>query len=482
MESPIPEALNLLQPHTATPSDRPVQPRHLSYLLNNDGISSCNPLVPITPSSLDQTNAYDAPTTPLTQRCYQTDAVCSRELLRRILSDYFELIYPVVPLVHRPSFRRDLDQDRDSRDSDFFLLLLGICALTLAIGASRFEQYRIIDPTLSFQSPEAMINHCYDLFVCHREANYYDEVNHSKFAVAYCFVTAFFQTGQHNRSRMLEIEAMQLGRLLQLHRASTYESLDLIEAQLRRKAFWLIFYSLVHNKLQYARRERLLYLDCSMLRSIDFQALLPAEIEDEYITPDAILPRPAGDSSANIMTAFNIHSKVFCTALVPLWRVAGSPAPNPCPPDHKQCCGCDCVELKLQIASLRDRYEELRFMLDKCPPRLQPWAPVNGATVDGTSSSRVLDTQMEILRANIHVTHLWLQCMILDKIDALQLNDSSLPKTDPKDNWHKREEIARQMLHVLHSFSDESLLPNGYHTVSRRRPARKRSSAMLTVV
>lgn len=398
------------------------------------------------------------------------------------MGDYLDLLYPVVPVVHRPSFKRDLDRERDSQESDFFLLLLGICALTLAIGSSRFEQYRIIDPSLSFSSAEAMINHCYDLFICHREATYYDQVSHTKWAVAYCFVTAFFQTGQHNRSRMLEIEAMQLARLLQLHRTSTYESLDLVEAQLRRKAFWLIFYSLVHNKLQYARRERLLYLDCSMLRSIDFQALLPAEIEDEYITPDAILPCPGNTNTSNIMTAFNIHSKVFCVALVPMWRVLDTATTNTSHSDNDQCCGCDCVEPKLQIQSLEERYEELRFMLDKCPLRLQPWAPNCETIINDTASSRVLDLQMETLRANIHVTHIWLQCMILDKIDGLRLNNPSLPNPDPKANWYKREEIARQMLHVLHSFSDEPLEPNGYHTVSPHRPLRDLCLALFTFV
>jgi hypothetical protein len=398
------------------------------------------------------------------------------------MSDYIELLYPVVPVVHRPLFKKDLDRERDSHDSDFFLLLLGICALTLAIGSSRFEQYRIIDSTLAFESPEAMINHCYDLFICHRGVSYYEKVSHSQWAVSYCFVTAFFQIGQHNRSRILEINSMQLARLLELHHASSYEGLDFVEAQLRRKAFWLSFYSLVHNKLQYARRERLLYLDCSMLRSIDYQALLPAELEDEYITADAILPRPADANHTNIMTAFIIHSKVFCAALMPLWRVSDSAPTDPSRADSDQCCGCECIELKLQIQSLEDRYEELRFMLDKCPPRLQPWGPNSGATIGSTPSSLVLDTQMEILRANIHVTHIWLQCMILDRIDSLRLNYSSLPKSDLKAGWYKREEIARQMLHVLHSFSDEPLEPNGYHTVSLSISVRNQHLALSLFV
>jgi hypothetical protein len=445
-----------------------VQQRDLSYLLNNDGTPSCSTLVPITPSPLDQINVYDTNTTPLPPHAYSTDVVCSRQLFKRIMSDYLDLIYPVVPVVHRPTFRRNLEGAKDSFDSDFFLLLLGISALTLAMRSSIFEQYRSIDSTLSFQSPEAMINHCYNLFICHREADYYDQISHQKYAVSYCFITAFFQIGNHNRARILEVESMQLARMLELHRASTYDSLDLIEAQLRRKAFWLIFYSLVHNKLQYSRRERLLYLDCSMLRSIDFEALLPAEFEDEYITKDAILPRPEDYGHTNIMTAFNLHSKVFCTALVPLWRVSDSAMRHSSHSDSDQCCGCECVELRLQISSLEERYEELRFMLDRCPPRLQPWAPNSGAAISDSNSYPALDAQMEILRANLHVTHLWLQSMILDKIDSLRLKDSSLSTPDPKVIWSRREEIARQMLHILHSFSDEPLEPNGYHTVSVR--------------
>ncbi|THZ07157.1 hypothetical protein D6C95_02107 [Aureobasidium pullulans] len=447
---------------------RPVQSRNLSYLLNSEVVSPTAALLPTTPASLDHASNYGPTTTPLAQRTYQTDSICSRELFKRIIGDYLELVYPVVPVVHRPTFRQDLERERDAYDTDFFLLLVGICALTLGIGSSRFERYQRLDPTLPFQSAEAMINHCYDLFVCHRQASYYDQVSHQKWAVSYCLVTAFFQIGHHNRSRMLEIEAMQLARLLELHRASTYEGLDFVEAQLRRKAFWLIFYSLVHNKLQFARRERLLYLDCAMLRTIDFQALLPAEIEDEYITPDTMLPRP-NTEQANIVTAFNMHSKLFCTALMPLWRVSDSGSVDLSRADSDRCCGCECIEIKLQVQSLEDRFEELRFMLDKCPPRLQPWAPNCDSATHDSANSRVSSLQMEIVRANIHITHLWLQCMVLDRLDALHSNSPNLPPQDLSKVWTRREDIARQMLHVLHSFSDEPLEPNGYHTFCKIR-------------
>ena len=53
---------------------------------------------------------------------------------------------------------------------------------------------------------------------------------------------AFFQIGQHNRHRMIEVEAMQLARLLDFHKIESYNGLDCIQTQLRKKGFWLMFY------------------------------------------------------------------------------------------------------------------------------------------------------------------------------------------------------------------------------------------------
>lgn len=152
---------------------------------------------------------------------------------------------------------------------------------------------------------------------------------------------------------------------------------------------------------------------------------------------------------------------------MPLWHVAGSTSLNPSRADNGQCYGCECIEPKLQRQSLEDKYEELRFMLDKCPLRLQPLTP----PIDSTSSSRgVLDIKMKTLRTNIHGTHLWLQCMILDKVTGCDSTIRRFPQPDPKTDWYTREDIDRQILHVLHSLSDDSIQPNGYHTVCPFHP------------
>ena len=40
---------------------------------------------------------------------------------------------------------------------------------------------------------------------------------------------------------MIEVESMQLGRLLHLHTIAEYDGLNAVEVQLRKKGFWLLF-------------------------------------------------------------------------------------------------------------------------------------------------------------------------------------------------------------------------------------------------
>ena len=128
------------------------------------------------------------------------------------------------------------------------------------------------------------------------------------------------------------------------------------------------------------------------------------------------------------------------------------------------------VQPALQLEYLQDRLQALRYMLDDAPAHLRQWAPtsfegVRGVSDAGQESRSIIVAQMESMRANIHVTHLWLQSMVLDQIDALRSAEPSISAPDPKTLWSEREDICRQLLHVLHSLSDAHLEPNGYHLV-----------------
>lgn len=227
---PLPRALLQV---TSPPFGAPINPTPISPI-------PPHPLAAIPPAPADTTPPAAGPLFP-------TDELCSRALIRTLMADYLDLVYPLVPVVHRPSFRHDLSRNRDVADPDFFALLVSLCALTVGLLPSRFGAYCAIEGAgrprrEHFETRTALINCCAGMCTRQRGVGYWDSVNHRKWAVSYVFSVATFQTGQVNRSRMFDVEYLQLSRLLGLHRISEYEGLNCIETQLRKKAFWLLFY------------------------------------------------------------------------------------------------------------------------------------------------------------------------------------------------------------------------------------------------
>ncbi|KAM0424300.1 hypothetical protein ACHAPT_010446 [Fusarium lateritium] len=174
-------------------------------------------------------------------RSLLTDELCPRELLMSIMTDYIERIYPLVPIVHLPTFRSELATNHDINDLDFSCLIIALSALTVGLLPSRFDAYHVI--ANRFGTRTAMINYCSQMCLRLRPADYWDHLSHCKWAVAFALSMGVFQTGQTNQSRMFEAEAMQIARLLEIHRISEYEGLNAIETQLRKKAFWLQLYT-----------------------------------------------------------------------------------------------------------------------------------------------------------------------------------------------------------------------------------------------
>ncbi|KAJ9144166.1 Fungal Zn(2)-Cys(6) binuclear cluster domain family protein [Pleurostoma richardsiae] len=385
------------------------------------------------------------------------------------MDDYLRHLYPLIPIIHRPSFRRDLMNDRDLNDKVFLGLLLAMCAAVVGLMPSRFDAYRVWSPgpPLRFSCRGEMINYCHDRLMRLRDPQYFDKINFHKFAISYLMCISFFQLGDLNRARMMEVEAMQLGRLLHVHKISEYAELNCIEAQLRKKGFWLLFYTYVHSELQNLRREKLSFLDPISLSSMNLEELLPLEVDDEMIYEDSVLMPDQPGTTTSLTSAFIIHSRVFWAALLPTTKTRAEGD------QQQQEMPCVCRrwrDLSANIAHLRGRLEELKYMLDSLPPQLLPWA--SGPTVSTVSRDdpqRIIDEQFAAMRANLHVTHLWLQSIIIDQLDAAVQDKSADASFIKKEYWAQREEISRQLLHLLHAIPEPDIEPNGLHLTFKVR-------------
>jgi hypothetical protein len=202
------------------------------------------------------------------------------------------------------------------------------------------------------------------------------------------------------------------------------------------------------------------------MSTLNLEELMPLEIDDELILETTVLQQPTQEIS--ITVGFNVHSRVFWTALT-------SPHPRHSPNSKRQHCNCvRAGDPNLQLAHLRSRLHDLKYMLDGIPSQLRQWVTTedDGAwpADASTERQRILKSQFASMRANIHVTHLWLQSIIHDQIYALSTNRSNgdsgnLPPPEPKRSWAEREDICRQLLHVLHGIGEINLETNGHHLV-----------------
>ncbi|GAB1198745.1 hypothetical protein APSETT444_008074 [Aspergillus pseudonomiae] len=399
---------------------------------------------------------------------YPTDDLWERTCFKLIMEDYIDHLYPLLPIVHRPSFRRALREDRDREDSGFLGLVLAIAAVVVATLPSRFQQYRSLSPPLQFQSRRDMVSYCADRIMRLRTATYFDEINFQKYAISYLLYAAFLQLGDHNRSRMLDVEAMQIARLLNLHCISQYNGLNCIETQLRKKGFWLIFYSLVHARLQNMLGERLSYLDPALLQTINPEDMMPLEVDDEFILENEVLV--SGSQTPCLVTGFIIHSRVF-------WAAVREPLPG-----HSAEEPCPCIRARdpqIHISYLENRLQSLKYLLHDIPAILRPWGPPNEDHLNDGRTDAILRSNFATMRANIHVTHLWLQSLLIDQLEAAQTGQTgSLPescaghspyKMGPKALWLEREELCRQLFFVLHTLPQASLEANGLHLAYKVR-------------
>ncbi len=176
---------------------------------------------------------------------FPTDELCPRALIHLIADDYLEFIYPLIPAVHRPTFRANLSANKDVHDPEFLALLFAIVATTIGLLPSRFPYYKSAATAAyeTFNTRVRAVDRCINLCMELRTINYWEQLSQRKWAVCYLLAAAAAQLGQVNRGRMLEVESMQIGRLLGLHRMADYEGLNCIETQLRKKSFWLLFYT-----------------------------------------------------------------------------------------------------------------------------------------------------------------------------------------------------------------------------------------------
>jgi hypothetical protein len=206
------------------------------------------------------------------------------------------------------------------------------------------------------------------------------------------------------------------------------------------------------------------------LNALDIDALIPENVDDDDIAVSGSSTSLDGTSASifrgaipshgsfNNVTSFIIGSRIFFMAL----RDHLPPFGDVFAPDEPR-------SATRRLKGLQDLQHEYRYILDNLPPGMRQWELGPEASAPGGAPVELSLLQLGIAHANLHVSHLWIQSHLLDKIDGV-LDELDLPPSYRHDmlmaNWREREHVCRQLLQLLRNTSEVYLEPNGNFLVS----------------
>jgi hypothetical protein len=169
-------------------------------------------------------------------------SLCSKKLMDIALQDYLRLLYPMIPVIHIPSFLGDVEIGRQLTDAPFSSLLCSLFALVISMLPRKFEHYRTIDSDFreKFTHRRQVVDRVHVLTLGTQGPDYFDDLTLVKWASTYCRMAAYAYLDLFSRAKMLRAEADTMVVEMKCHRIASYAELDEIEAQLRKKAFWMM--------------------------------------------------------------------------------------------------------------------------------------------------------------------------------------------------------------------------------------------------
>lgn len=239
------------------------------------------------------------------------DLLCSRPVFNQLVKTFLDKLYPITPIVHRPSFAKDLDAGRETGDPAWFLMVISICAYTLAAIPRVFSEIQSLDPDLPYRNGKQMFMQCYDIINAGKRIYWIssNSVSTNHFIATYLMaISEHLIQGDHVRASVALQESIGMIKALKGHLwPAGYERLDNIEKEILKRCLWKAYISSVTEamwspELSFKAPNATLFFD-------NVPELMPAAIDDEYITKSGNLPQSPG--TVSLLTGFidriNIH-------------------------------------------------------------------------------------------------------------------------------------------------------------------------------
>ncbi|KAF2795946.1 hypothetical protein K505DRAFT_301266 [Melanomma pulvis-pyrius CBS 109.77] len=431
--------------------------------------------------------------------------LCPRDTFLVIIEDYLDMVYPLLPLIHRPSFRALLDANAYATDPAFFRLCLALCAVAVASVPRKFDIYG----GGRYEDVGAMVDQACRMVIISRitsEREWQNRPSMSTMLVSILLTMASHYAGRPNQGWGYASEAIQFFRALELFRKEGYEKLNILETELCKRAFWVLYIIQIHDRLSFIVPHTGLSFDPV---HTDWEFLLPSSVDDEDLTLDTHAPIqhtngvfgrgdnrqlplisgfialvkvflcvvdllsngfPGSPPQAYSMTSGSLRPRVFPEDSIDPSFSKPAPAPS---------------KTTLSLSALLRIIRKLQSTLEELPDELKIYTldpQLRSPDSYGDIQSSNL-YQFDVMRANIHITSLYIQSTILETCSsAFASSPSDTLIASPGDEtrsspgytpqtqlWKFRESIARELLEVLNFCSSRTLEANGSSMIVKIR-------------
>ncbi|WWD17900.1 hypothetical protein CI109_102345 [Kwoniella shandongensis] len=453
-------------PATRMQNDRH-QPMPIDHLMNASlesvaGPSSTSPNDQVSPS-VALSEASVPPSTTI-------ESILPRDLALHTIHLYFEHIWSIIPFIHRPSFMADLIAHEEEKRPIFFAIIMAMIATTLIHVP---KSYFPIPAESVRKLSDRCLKACYA--VTRREM---DEPNVDLICIKYLLIVVHNKHGNVGLEASAFGEAQYLAISLGLHQEDTYYGLNPIEAERRRRVWFLIYNA---DKFEAISRSKPI-----LLRSDEFMGpestKFPTELDDKSITTHGYLP---SSKPVPLICGFNTLTRLVSVLGDILVHERDIRRQQPSEPE-------DLLKALRQVRTLQHRVKQIAdglarpFQLDAGTGNTLPapgWEEAVRDELDlffsDPMSSETAKDGYLVMKANIHVTLAMTRLrLILHREDLLNRsgqpgtpsrNAAELVAADLGENLDWRQSVYQDLFKAVHGIPIQALAANGPSLVTKIR-------------
>lgn len=455
------------------------------------------------------------------------EAILPIPILKLFVSDYFTFLHPLIPVPHEPSFLDALDRREDLSSPTFLALLASMVGCLVASFPRRprkhLKAYRMGE---AFPNSVSLVERCHSVTVEALGPGYLDrDFTVHDAVISYLRGLTGGYTYNWRSARVYFGQCLTILRIIGLHKASysgtgsagtssstRFSGADdgprdrggnLILRELGRRTFWLMFVG-GKSLQQVGASSGEFWIPPATLS--DPYPPLPLEVDDAYLTPTHVLPQPPGVIS--MLVGFNANVRIYSA-----YNNLST---------FELTYGVDEIfDWDRQARMLEHSLQATKQMLDEVPEELRLNLKTHFA--EAGASQYPVPTQLhvnshgnvhrrgngfndiigkrrrvqyEIQKANIYVSQLATRSYLVEKYWSLHRSQNSTtlgtqskpnpPESQREASEHdpnipdpssrfdlteqrmadEREDVVKDLLHVLGMFSQVDIEPNGASFVS----------------